>query len=400
MKKLLITTSLAAFTLTSAQAHADWGELAVGLAGGMIAGAIAAQAMQPHVVYVPYAVGPRRAARLAPRPAAKAAPKRAANHGAPAPKAATKEVEDYDKRIDGKCSAKIGGENATCASFALYTKWPTYGVDYTFSTKPIEVLSFGGVKDAQPDLEHYQLTINRITFADGRVVPAQGHCTSTSNADATSVTKVVCNVTAQGGMRFEVELTGGDNNVKDVTKEVQTGHPDNETPAPSAASAPVPTAGDFPPAPTDESDFDHQWGFYKKAVHDQHPVSKCETDGVCESRWMADLNGDADRVVVAEGTTKEHRTYHYFCVGHPKATQEMIRRCYEDDGSVQDQLFSNNSSNWLNDKVIAAPFDERNMVDKSKAARAADNPKAAPATAPAANSSCAAKDGVCYDASH
>ena len=94
MKKLLITTSLAAFTLTSAQAHADWGGLAVGLAGGMIAGAIAAQAMQPHVVYVPYAVGPRRAARLAPRPAAKAAPKRAANHGAPAPKAATKEVED------------------------------------------------------------------------------------------------------------------------------------------------------------------------------------------------------------------------------------------------------------------------------------------------------------------
>jgi hypothetical protein len=65
MKKLLVATTVASLVLAAPAARAqEWGGLAAGLEGGLIAGAIASSMQQPRMVYVPV----ERRHHVAPRP--------------------------------------------------------------------------------------------------------------------------------------------------------------------------------------------------------------------------------------------------------------------------------------------------------------------------------------------
>ena len=124
---------------------------------------------------------------------------------------------DIFKMIDGRCDLRIGGETTACNDKLAYIhSRAAMRTTIAITSQPLHIIAFSGGRDAQPDLEHYQLTVNRLTLADGLDVPASGVCNTNLNAEGSRVFKVDCTVVAQNGMSFALNFIPADKSPVDA----------------------------------------------------------------------------------------------------------------------------------------------------------------------------------------
>jgi hypothetical protein len=155
-----------------------------------------------------------------------------------------------------------------------------------------------------------------------------------------------------------VDKADADTGPKDLPADEDAHVPPAPDAASGANSVPPLTEDDYPPIPTNVEDFNQLYDFFKKAVTnvDAKPShdANCNQGG-CEESWLAAFKKSL--VMVVEETPKKDAksdgfngisAKRFFCVG-----QSNLRRCYYDQGLVQNEVFAPSSKTWVMDREIA-----------------------------------------------
>jgi hypothetical protein len=127
-----------------------------------------------------------------------------------------RQMADIMRMIEGRCELKVNSKPLECDGKLMYIMLKNHRVEFAIFPKLMASLFFGGGRDMQLELEHYQLTVDRLVMAGGTTVPADGYCSTDTNTPATRVYKVECKALAHDGRTFELTYMPADKTPVDM----------------------------------------------------------------------------------------------------------------------------------------------------------------------------------------